>query len=207
MMRIHRRALSSQEIQSLRHKCDFSHLELRVYTILDNNDKGEQIVILKQTRELNLSDELLAQPAWYTFDNFTDVYKADVETTVSGKEPLVTVRLSIGDTETCQGVTAAHLGFTSASGTESELIAFSKSDMQSSPFTSQIIPTLSAVYKRKKRSVNPDSSGMIDNTDVKFDNISVNITTQRPEGQPTLDNMKRQRCQLYSHTVSIFRID
>ena len=207
LMRIHRRALSSEEITSLSQKCDFSHLELRIYTILDSNDKGEQIVVLKQTRDLNFTAEQLAESEWYSFYNFTDMYKADIESPVPNKQQLVMVRLSIGDTEACRGVSPSHLGFTSAVGTESELIGFTKNDIQAAPFTSKMITTLSAMYKRKRREAvevqQGDGSGNIDHTEVKFDNIT-NVTTSQPEDKLTLKEMKEKRCQLYSHTVSIF---
>jgi hypothetical protein len=206
LMRIHRRALSSVEIESLSQKCDFSHLDLRVYTILDSNDKGEQIVVLKQTRGLNLTSELLAEPEWYSFYNFTDMYKADVESPTPNKQQLVTVRLSIGDNEACPGISPSHLGFTSAQGTESELIGFTKNDIQGTPFTSKIITTLSAMYRRKRdvqQQQQGEGSGSIDHTDVKFENISTNVTTSRPESKLTLDEMRANRCQIYSHTVSI----
>ena len=204
-MRIHRRALSSVEIESLGQKCDFSHLELRVYTILDSNDKGEQIVVLKQTRDLNLTAEQLAQSEWYSFYNFTDMYKADVESPVPNKHQLVMVRLSISDTDTCPGISPSHLGFTSAQGTESELIGFTKNDIQGAPFTSKIITSLSAMYRRKREvQKQGEGSGSIDHTDVKFENISTNVTTSQPEDKLTLDEMKKNRCQLYSHTVSNF---
>lgn len=204
LMRIHRRALSSVEIDSLSQKCDFSHLELRVYTILDSNDKGEQIVVLKQTRDLNLTAEQLAEPEWYSFYNFTDMYKADVESPVPNKHQLVMVRLSIGDTEACPGISPSHLGFTSAQGTESELIGFTKNDIQGAPFTSKIITSLSAMYRRKREvQKQGEGSGSIDHTDVKFENISTNVTTSQPEDKLTLDEMRKNRCQLYGHTVSI----
>ena len=204
-MRIHRRALSSVEIQSLSQKCDFSHLELRVYTTLDSNDiKDEQIVVLKQTRDLNLTVEQLAEPEWYSFYNFTDMYKADVESPVTNKQQVVMVRLSIGDSETCPGISPAHLGFTSAQGTESELIGFTKNDIQGAPFTSKIITTLSAMYRRKREvQQQGEGSGSIDHTNVKFENITTNVTTSKPEDRLTLDEMRKSRCQLYSHTVSI----
>lgn len=208
LMRIHRRALSDVEIESLNQKCDFSHLELRVYTILDSNDKGEQIVVLKQTRDLNLTVEQLAEPEWYSFYNFTDMYKSDVESPVPNKQQLVMVRLSIGDSEACPGVSPAHLGFTSAPGTESELIGFTKNDIQGAPFTSKIITTLSAMYRRKRevQQQGEQGSGSIDHTDVKFENISTNVTTSKPESRLTLEEMRSKRCQLYSHIVSILNL-
>ena len=205
LMRIHRRALSSVEIESLIQKCDFSHLELRVYTILDSNDKGEQIVVLKQSRSLNLTAEQLAKPEWYSFYTFTDMYKADVESPVPNKQQLVMVRLSIGDSEACPGISPSHLGFTSAQGTESELIGFTKNDVQGTPFTSKIITTLSAMYRRR-RDVQQQQQGEgsgIDHTDVKFENISTNVTTSKPESKLTLQEMRTNRCQIYSHIVSI----
>ncbi len=209
-MRIHRRALSSVEIESLSQKCDFSHLELRVYTILDSNDKGEQIVVLKQTRGLNLTSEKLAEPEWYSFYNFTDMYKADVESPVPNKQQLVTVRLSIGNDEACPGISPSHLGFTSAQGTESELIGFTKNDIQGTPFTSKIITSLSAMYRRKRdvqQQHQGSGSGSIDHTDVKFENMSTNVTTSKPESKLTLEEMRANRCQIYSHTVSIPNLD
>lgn len=204
LMRIHRKALSSVEIQSLNQKCDFSHLELRVYTILDSNDKGEQVVVLKQTRDLNLTAEQLAESEWYSFYNFTDMYKADIESPVPNKQQLVMVRLSIGDSEACPGISPAHLGFTSAQGTESELIGFTKNDIQEAPLTSKIITSLSAMYRRKRdaQQQGDAGSGSIDHTDVKFDNISTNVTTSKPESRLTLEEMRSKRCRLYSHTIS-----
>lgn len=205
LMRLHRRALSSVEIENLNEKCDFSHLELRVYTTLANNDKGEQIVVLKQTRDLNLTSEQLAKPEWYSFYNFTDMYKADVESPVPNKQQLVMMRLSIGDTDACPGISPSHLGFTSAPGTESELIGFTKNDIQGAPFTSKIITSLSAMYRRKRdvqQQQQGEGSGTIDHTDVKFENMSTNVTTSKPESKLTLEEMRSKRCQLYSHTVS-----
>lgn len=202
LLRIHRRALSEEEIASLSTKCDFSNIELRLYTTLGTNDKGEQIVVLKQSVELNLTSEQLSESAWYTLQNFTDMYRTDVESPFPNKHQLVTLRLSISDTDTCSGISPSLLGFTSVSGTEAELIGFSKNDIQASPFTSKMITSLSAMYKRRKRQV-VEGSGTVDRTEVNFDSVNAsNITTSKPVGQLTLEEMKAERCQLYSHTVS-----
>ena len=206
LMRIHRRALSRVELDSLSQKCNFSHLKLRIYTTLDSTDKGEQIVVLKQTRDLNFTADQLAEPEWYSFYNFTDMYKADVESPVPNKQQLVMVRLSIGDTDACPGISPSHLGFTSAQGTESELIGFTKNDVQGAPFTSKIITSLSAMYRRKRdiqQQQGGEGSGTIDHTDVKFENMSTNVTTSQPESKLTLNDMRKSRCQLYSHRVSV----
>lgn len=206
LLRVHRRALSNEEILGLSEKCDFSHLELRLYTTLGSNDKGEQIVVLKQTMDLNLTIEKLSQSEWYSFNNFTEMYRSDVESpTLSKQHQLVMLRLSIAESESCPGISPSLLGFTSASGTESELIGFSKDELQASPFTSNLITNLSLMYKKRRRRQAEvqvgDGSGTVDTTTVKFDNVT-NVTTSRPEEQKTLDDIKRDRCQLYSHTVS-----
>ena len=202
---MHRRALTADDITELGQKCNFSHLELRLYTTLRTNSKGEQIVVLKQTMGLNFTAEQLSESQWYSFNNFTELYKADIENPQSNKEQLVMVRLSIAETPACPGISPSHLGFTSANGMEAELVGFSKNDFQSSPLSSRIIHTLSAVYKRRRRQTTEvryeDGSGTLDTTDVNFDNLT-NITTSKPEERRTLLEMKSERCQLYSHTVS-----
>ena len=200
---MHRRALTDEDIADLSQKCDFSHLELRLYTTMGTNNKEEQIVVLKQTMSLNFTAEQLLESQWYSFNNFTEMYKADVENPQPNKEQLVMVRLSIAETQACPGISPSHLGFTSAQGMEAELVGFSKNDFQSSPSSSRIINTLSAMYKRRRRQAIEveDGSGTLDTTDVKFDNLT-NITTSKPEEKKSLDEMKAERCQLYGHTVS-----
>lgn len=203
---MHRRALLDEEIASLSQKCDFSHLELRLYTTLGTNDKGEQIVVLKQTMDLNFTAEQLLESQWYSFKNFTDMYKADLENPQPNKEQLVMVRVSIAETQSCPGISPSHLGFTSARGTEAELVGFSKNDIQNAPLTARIINSLSAMYKRRRRQATEvraeDGSGTVDTTHVNLDNLT-NITTSKPEEIRTVTEMKARRCQLYSHTVSV----
>lgn len=205
LLRVHRRALTGEDITDLRQKCNFSHLELRLYTTLGTTNKGEQIVVLKQTMSLNFTAEQLLESQWYSFNNFTEMYRADVENPQPNKEQLVMVRLSIAETPACPEISPSHLGFTSAHGMEAELVGFSKNDFQSSPLSSRIINTLSAVYKRRRRQTtevkSEDGSGTLDTTDVNFDNVT-NITTSKPEERKTLLEMKSERCQLYTHIVS-----
>lgn len=202
LLRIHRRALSNEEITSLGQKCDFSNIELRLYTTLGTNDKGEQVVVLKQSVGLNLTSEQLSESMWYTLQNFTEMYRTDVDSPFRNKHQLVTLRLSIGDTEACSGISPSLLGFTSVSGTEAELIGFSKNEIQASPFTSKMITSLSAMYKRRKR-LAEEGSGGVDKTAVNFDSVNAsNVTTSKPLGQIPLEYIMTNRCQIYSHTVS-----
>ena len=154
---------------------------------------------------LNFTAEQLSESQWYSFKNFTEMYKTDLENPRPNKEQIVMVRLSIAETQSCPGISPSHLGFTSAQGTEAEFVGFSKNDFQSTPLASRIINTLSAVYKRRRRQATEvkleDGSGTVDTTDVNFDNLT-NITTSKPEEKKTLLEMKTERCQLYSHTVS-----
>lgn len=209
----------SEEIEHLRQKCDFSHLELRLYTTLGSNDKGDQIVILKQTRDLNFTMEQLLVSEWYSFFNFTEMYKTDVENPMANKQKMVMMRLSISDSESCSGISPSLLGFTTSSGNEAELIGFTKNHIQDSPFTSRMINHLAAMYRKRRQATavmegsgTVDKTGTrtmgsktVDNTEVNFDNIT-NITTSKPEEQRSLDEMREERCQLYSHTVSIFLV-
>ena len=154
---------------------------------------------------MNLTEEQLSQSEWFSFNNFTEMYRTDVENPNYNKQQLVTVRLSIAETTSCPGISPSLLGFTSESGTESELVGFAKNELQSSQQTASMINSLSMMYKRKRRQAAevsvPEGSGHIDTTDVKFDNVS-NLTTSTPEEQNTLNKMKTERCQLYSHRVS-----
>ena len=176
ILRVHRKALSQDQVDALDSECDFSNLKILLYSTQPQLDENKEIVILE--KDLPFSTDSLIEDKWLEFPNITRILAT------RATNNFLTLRLAMGGS--CPNVSLDKFGISiTQSEYQPELITYAKSE--NDPWASK----LEKVLQRKKR---------------EAEALNINETTDTPtveSSRPTtIADYQAAKCQIHDFNVS-----